>query len=241
MNSIDDADDRLQRRRSAASAASAPAARRPPRAPAGRLARRPSRGLLVRPRASTTPTAFPRCLFRRLRFVWPMPAVYGEAAARARSISCRCGVEARHRDVGGEVGERRLRRAGDELGAGHRRVAADGGDHLRPGSSPGGPRCWSSPGRRPTARAARRARARTAAPPPRPRGSAAAMRFGVASVAGGSSSTLKATSGGRAATSVAPAVGCARGAARSPGRAPPAPRRRDGAAAPACARRRASP
>src|SRR3954449_7610887 len=47
---------------------------------AGRAAARPvvdlgapSRGLLVRPRASTTPTAFPRCLVRRLRFVWAMP------------------------------------------------------------------------------------------------------------------------------------------------------------------------
>ena len=39
------------------------------------------------------------------------------------------------------------------------------------------------------------------------------MRFASASVAGGASSTLKATSGGRAATSVAPAVGCGRGRA----------------------------
>src|SRR4051794_21089127 len=36
----------------------------------------PSRGLLVRPRASTMPTAFPRCLLRRLRFVWAMGQVY---------------------------------------------------------------------------------------------------------------------------------------------------------------------
>ena len=53
-----------------------------------------------------------------------------------------------------------------------------------------------------------RSRARPAGPPAPPSRIAAAIACASSRVAGGASSTLKATSGGRAATSVAPAVGC---------------------------------
>src|SRR3954463_9599538 len=96
-----------------------------PRLPAGLAA--PSRGLLVRPRASTTPTAFPRCLERRLRFVWAMPLILRAEGALDQLTA---GVDPAHRHVGREAGERRLGRAGHELGAGHVRVTAHGGDHL---------------------------------------------------------------------------------------------------------------
>ena len=58
----------------------------------------------------------------------------------------------------------------------------------------------------------RAARSRPSSPPSRIR---AAIARASSSVAGGASSTLNATSGGRAATSTAPAVGCSRGGPKS--------------------------
>src|SRR5690242_7582693 len=56
--------------------------------------REPGAGLLVRPRASTTPTALPRCLLRRLRFVWAMAwSLRAQDALDQPAV----GVEARHR------------------------------------------------------------------------------------------------------------------------------------------------
>src|ERR1700755_96190 len=64
--------------------------------------------LLVRPRASTTPAAFPRCLVRRLRLVWAM------VLPRIEPLFDRCAVL--ERDFAREVGERALGGERDELG-----------------------------------------------------------------------------------------------------------------------------
>src|SRR5919199_6464709 len=60
----------------------------------------------------------------------------------------------------------------------------------------------------------------------------AAIALASSSVAGGASSTLKAMSGGRAATSVAPAVGCGRGGPKSGWSSPSAMRRASAAGPP---------
>ncbi len=108
------------------------------------------------------------------------------------------------RDV--EAGERGLGREADELGS-----AATGAWRATAATTSAAvTRVWSSmlvetwmasPACRPSARRP----GRPSLPPSR---MAAAIRLASSSVAGGSSSTLNATSGGRAATSVAPAVGC---------------------------------
>ena len=124
-----------------------------------------------------------------------------------------------------------------------RRVALDGLEQRAPAAAPRGPRRCRRPARRRRARrASARSRAGPAAPPRRPRGwrrRSAARRLRSPSAP---SSRLKATSGGRAATSTAPAVGC-RCARAEVGRQPArpcaarAPARRRGAARRACARR----
>src|SRR5690242_20774399 len=50
----------------------------------------------VRPRASTIPAAFPRCLVRRLRFVWAM-------TSEGRGSGVRQGPRERHRARPGEL------------------------------------------------------------------------------------------------------------------------------------------
>ena len=72
----------------------------------------------------------------------------------------------------------------------------------------GGPRRWSRPARSLARSATGRSPARRAGPRSPPSRIRAAIARASSSVAGGASSTLKATSGGRAATSTAPAVGC---------------------------------
>ena len=114
----------------------------------------------------------------------------------------------------------------------------------RPAAARGGPRRSSTPARRRRVRRATgRSRAGRAGPRLPPSRMAAAIARASSSVAGGASSTLNATSGGRAATSAAPAVGCEPGGPKS-GRSSPVgharararPGRR-GAARRACGRR----
>src|SRR3954453_21759920 len=83
----------------------------------------------VRPRASTTPAALPRCLVRRLRLVGGICWESTLAADRVLDDVRR----AAERNVGREVAQRGPWRERDELGGGHGRVAPDGLDHLRSG------------------------------------------------------------------------------------------------------------
>ena len=210
-------------------------------------------GRPVRPRASIVPAALPRCLVRRLRFVWAI-------------VSCEL---TRVRRGGERVFDRRV--AAQRRGRRESRRTPPRG--ASPTSSARRRRAWRATaattvaerrravvldvgrdlGRPPRARATARSRARPAGPPAPPSRIARGDRPGVLRAsAGGASSTLKATSGGRAATSTAPAVGCRRARAevgrelaglRSGARAPPGrPRRssRAGAAA-GRARRRGTP
>src|SRR4051812_6314468 len=81
----------------------------------------------VRPRASTTPAALPRCLVRRLRLVGGICWESTLAADRVLDDVRR----AAERNVGREVAQRGPRRERDELGGGHGRVAPDGLAPLR--------------------------------------------------------------------------------------------------------------
>ena len=117
-----------------------------------------------------------------------------------------------------------------------------------PAAAPRGPRRCRRPARR---RRARRASARSRAGPAAPASPPSRMARGdaprvVCGRAAAPSSRLKATSGGRAATSTAPAVGCMRAGPKSGVRPSAHPLRearrpRRGAARRACARRPATP
>src|SRR6476469_5774804 len=76
----------------------------------------------VRPRASIEPAAFPRCLVRRLRFVW------ATVLPRIEQLFDRCAVAERY--VRREVFERLPRGERDEFGARDRGVSPDRRDDL---------------------------------------------------------------------------------------------------------------
>ena len=155
----------------------------------------------------TVPAWVPRCL--RLRRCWASSAVVG--ARPTRAAPARAGrVEAVQRNVVREALQRRLRDEADDLGSGDA-----GAQRLRLAAAPPPPpraaaraagraRSWT-PARCRARRAARRSRARPAGRR-RPRAPCAATAF-ASSMSEVSSSTLNATSGGRAVTSAAPAVG----------------------------------
>ena len=183
----------------------------------------------VRPRASTIPAALPRCFVRRRFLVWAIAvSLYsGQRGLDRPAVADRNSV--------GPAGERRLGSEADELRLAHRRRGA------RTASSSARERdglvvldVASTPARR--RRAARCPSARTPGRPSSPPSrTSAATRRASSTVAGGASSRLKATSGGRAATRTAP---CSRGRARAgrsrarrPSSAPGAPQRRPRAAA----------
>ena len=172
------------------------------------------RGRPRRPRLSISPglgaAMLAAALSLRLRHRGTLRATQRPIVVRARcSITCRRGVEAAQRDVGGQLAQRRLRDQADDLGRrpaarrGRRRARAPARSRRRAGPRPGRGR-WSRPVR--GRRGRRRSRARPPSPPPDSRSSAATAR--ATSTSPVSSSTLNAASGGRAVTSVAPAVGC---------------------------------
>ena len=198
---------------------------------------------------TTFPAGVPLCLRRRFRFVW---AIGQSQSSQHPFDQVPLGVEAPQRHVLGEALEGRLR---SQARPARPRPPAPARGPPRPpraAACGGGPRRWSTP-------APARARAGTgrARGPPagrrRTRAGSAAMRC-ASSRSSLSRSTLKATSGGRAAARIdagawgAPACGPKSGttsplsaAAPGPPSRPPAGRRALGARAGWPARRRAPP
>ncbi len=124
------------------------------------------------------------------------------------------GIEAGHRQILGEALEGRGGRETDQLGARERRERAHAPRSTSASGNSSGRSTFIETCATPPRRATPIAR-RPGIPRSPPSRTAAAIVRASCTVAGGASWRLKATSGSRAATSVAPALGCSRGGPKS--------------------------
>ena len=149
------------------------------------------------PRSCRRP--FPRCFVRRLRLVW---AMVNETLVGGSSLASSASSISRLLRTGRSCGkpvERVPRRQPDQL-APRPPWRASRSRRRRPRSRPpDGPRRSSRPARPRARRATGRSRGRRSSPSAPPSRMRAAIALASSTVAGGASSTLNATSGGRAA------------------------------------------